>query len=250
MFATRSPVRKPRPFPLMAVLTLAIGHAVTIAAHADTVSLSETQKDEVKCVTTKEDGETFKDCWQVTTGSYTATAKLSEDTFDEYDIHLADIDEETPLGITIGAYDFSGTLSTADSSQLSLTKLSGIWTQSHEVCSKYDQQAEECIKYKPVVHETVKVNATAHGGTTITISGKLDAEGNGLQIYAQTCLANEGETFSEEASISIGDTVISNPLQITCKIKTSTKDPEGTNGGPFELNNMTIKAKKAAKTTD
>lgn len=240
-------------FSSRALQTLVLGVCLITAnqAQADSVTLSESQKDVVKCgpvIKDPDTGEKFQECFQNTTGSYSVTAKLSASTFEENGIFLQDLTEETPLGITIGTFDFSGSLSTADEGkhQLTATKLQGTWTEHHEGCAKYNADSE-CTKPKQVTDGTVKISATLKGAT-ITLTGKSDNEGNGRQIYGNLCASNGSgysKTTDEDASISIGETSISGPITITCNVKTITKDPDGLKGGPFELTNMTIKAKLA-----
>jgi hypothetical protein len=223
---------------LFAILSL------TSTAQADSVALTESQKDVVKCgpVTRDPDtGEKSQVCDQVTSGSYAVTAKLSATTFEDNGVYLADITPDTQFGISIGTFTFSGSLSTANKNKLTQTGLQGSWIDQHEGCSKYDAD-DVCIKPKQVTDGTVKISASLKGATII-LSGKSDNDSNGQKIYASLCESNGTGTTTESASVTIGSITIPWPINITCKVKPSTKDPDGLKGGPFELTNMTIKAK-------
>lgn len=220
--------------------------AIVDTAHADSVVLTESQKDEVKCGPVKKDlvGVRFQDCYQNTTGSYSVTARLSTATFEDNGVSLIDINKDTQFGISIGAFTFSGSLNTANTSKFNQFGLQGTWTEGHEVCAKYNPNGD-CTKLKKVTDGTIKISGGFYGAI-ITLSGKSDNDGNGQKIFTNLCDANGTGKLTEQASISVGDTIITSPIQVSCIVKQTTKYSDGSKGGPYQLTNMTIKAKLAA----
>ncbi len=209
--------------PSYAALLLGVSLSMFNYAQADTLTLKESQKDGIKCTVEKDpDGIKSTVCYQNPKGSYSATAKLSAATFAENGISLDQLDENTELGIEIGLFAFSGSISTAkkNTGKVTATSLKGTWTEDG----------------------TVKITANSNGAT-ISISGKWDSEGNGQQIYTSACEANGTGPTTEEASITIGDKIITWPIDITCTVKTSSKKAK--DGDSYELTNMNIKAKLA-----
>jgi len=210
--------------PSYAALLLGVSLSMFNYAQADTLTLTESQKDAVKCLSSKDPDthQTVYECYQNPKGSYSATAKLSAATFAENGISLDQLDENTELGIEIGLFAFSGSISTAkkNTGKVTATSLKGTWTEDG----------------------TVRITANSKGAT-ISISGKWDSEGNGQQIYTSACEANGTGPTTEEASITIGDKIITWPVDITCTVKTSSKKAK--DGDSYELTNMNIKAKLA-----
>jgi probable HAF family extracellular repeat protein len=223
-------------------------------ANGDSVKLSESQKDEVKCgPITKEPMSQSKSqaCGQNTTVTYTMTTKLTAATVAANGISIADLNADTQINIAIDTFAFSGSLATADlnKSKLSPAVLPGTWTQQHPVCLKPIPDAG-CAKSKQVTDGTVKISTDSKKGLTLILSGKKSVvEGNvmGQQIYADLCKANASSKspLIEKATISIGEKTIPMPLKITCSVKKTTKKPVYSTTGPFELINMAIKAELA-----
>lgn len=208
--------------------------------YADSVTLSETQTDGIKC------SGSPKECVQVTSGNYSITAKLSARTFSDQGIVLADITESTLLGIQIGNLQFSSDLSSADPGKgvIKTNSLSGIWTTSHERCTKSDVDGN-CTKSKIVIDNSVKVKAN-NNGATINVSGKWDnsdPDYTDQTVYNQFCQDNGSGQFSEEASISIGDILISHPITINCTVTPRSKSDS--QGNTYDLINLKIRAKLA-----
>jgi len=209
--------------------------------HGDSIKLSESQKDSVKC-------DKAKSCNQLTTGSYSLTLKLSADTLANNDIDIGKLNLFTPFSVNIGGFAFSGTLSSAAADKKAQTpsKLPAAWTSSHSVCSKY-AQGGDCTKSKSVADDSVKISSDKKQGLTVTIKGKKSSDGNndfGQQIFAGLCQAQvPGKSeASETAEISIDDWPIPLPLKVGCNLKQSTKTVAGSSDGPFTLNNIALKA--------
>ncbi|MEQ1619847.1 MAG: hypothetical protein ABL919_00480 [Methylococcales bacterium] len=227
------------------MLLLATSLLTVNYAQADTLTLTESQKDGIKCIKSKDPDtrETYYECYQNPTGSYSATAKLSAETFEDKGISLDSLDENTELGIEIGLFAFSGSISTADPNKgkRTPTSLQGTWSERHEDCLKYNAD-DECTKPKFTTDGTVKITANAKGAT-ISIAGKWDSDGNGQQVFTSACEANGTGSTTEDASIIIGDKTISWPIDISCTVKPSIKSDK--NGDSYDLTNMSIKAKLA-----
>jgi hypothetical protein len=233
--------------PALQALLLAAALITAHTAQADTLTLSESQKDEVKCgpvIKDPDTGERTQDCHQNTTGSYSVTLKLSEATFINNELLFADINIDSLLNIIMGEFSFSDYFSGADINKLNATVVEGKWLQSHEVCTQYNVD-DECVTNKTATDGIVKISRVKNKGATITLSGKSDGGDNGQKLYASLCEQNGSGIVPEDAIIRLNDTSISVPIQITCKVKTTGADPNGIKGGPYDLTNMTIKAKLA-----
>jgi probable HAF family extracellular repeat protein len=222
-------------------------------ANADLLRLSESQKDEVKCgpFTPASGGSPkFRDCSQNTTGAYSVMLKLSVATLTANKLAIDQLDQNTPLGITIGTFTFSGTLADADPNKthLSPVNLPGTWTQQHTVCARYNAEGG-CLLYKPkpVIDGKVIINADKKHNLIFNLSGKksvVEGADKGQQIYASLCQASgPGKSQqTENMSINIGEITIPLSIQISCNVTRSNKMPPYSTTGPFELNNMAIKA--------
>lgn len=215
------------------------------AVQADSVKLSESQAEKVKCVTTNEDGEKYTECFKLTTGKFSITAKISAATFEEYGITFEDISEETPLAINIGSFEFSDTLSSDEKYKLTSNSLKGTWYRTHDVCKdkkvKVDGEWDYETVCKDVKHTTTKINAS-NSGATITVTGNSSGEDYGDKVFTQLC-SDEGSGPQEvPASIVVGDIPIESNIAVKCNVKTKfqTKAEE-----EFELVNMGISAKLA-----
>ncbi|MCX7099335.1 MAG: hypothetical protein NTV43_15675 [Methylococcales bacterium] len=236
--------------PIRAMQTLALGACLAtfnVAYAADTVALTETQKDEIKCGPVQKDpdtGETYQECYQNTTGAYSATIKLTESTFTNNESLFTDIDADSLIGITIGEFSFADALSAASKKKLTASTVEGTWLQTHEVCTKYDAD-EECVKTKLVTDTTFKISRVKNKGATITVTGKSDNDGNGQKMYTSLCLDNGPGTTTDNAVLSVAGVDINVGLQISCTLKETVADEDGAKGGPYDLTNMTIKAKLA-----
>jgi len=232
--------------PSYAALLLGVSLSMFNYAQADTLTLTESQIDGIKCTVEKDpDGIKSTVCYQNPKGSYSATAKLSAATFEEKGITIDQITEDTELGITIGVFEFSGTLSSPDITKYKHTNTSMEGTWIDRLCTKYNAN-DECIKSSYVTYGTVKITASSTKGATISIAGKWDAEGNGQQILTTACEANGAgvsKATEEIATITVGNKTISWPIDVTCNVKTSSKTDK--NGDSYDLTNMNIKAKLA-----
>lgn len=210
-------------------------------SHGDAIKLSESQKDTVKC-------DKAKSCNQVTTGSYSLTLKLSADTLENNLIDLGKLNGFTPFTVSIGNYAFSGTLNSADPDKKAKTPtaLPATWSDSHSVCSKYDQGGG-CTKSKTVVDGSVTISSDKKHGLTVTLKGKkslVDGEDVGQQLLASACQASTPgkSNLTDSAEISIDEWPIPLPLKISCNLRQSAKTVAGSAGSPFALNNISIKA--------
>ncbi len=217
------------------------------AGQADSVRLSESQAEKVKCVTINEDGEKYTSCSKLTTGKFSITAKISAATFEEYEVYFDDISEETPLAINIGSFDFSDTLSGDEKYMLRPNSLRGTWYRTHEVCKdkrvKVDGEWDYETVCKDVKHTTTKISASRSGGATITVTGNSSGvDGYGDSVFNELCNSEGTGTQEVSASIAVGDITIPSNIAVKCTVKTKvqTKAEED-----FELVNMTISAKLA-----
>jgi hypothetical protein len=217
------------------------------AVQADSVKLSESQTEKVKCVTTKQDGKKYTECFKLTTGKFSITAKISPSTFENYGIVLEDITEETPLAINIGSFEFSEILSSDEKHVLKSNSLKGAWYRYHEVCKpkkvKVDGEWEELLICKDVKHTTTKVSAS-RSGATITVTGNSSGvEGYGDSVFNQLC-SSEGTGIQKvPASIVVGDITIESNVAVNCRVNTKTQTAK--TAQEFELVNMVINAKLA-----
>lgn len=215
------------------------------AVHADSVRLNESQAEKVKCVTTNEDGEKNTECFKLTTGKFSITAKISAATFEEYGITFEDISEETPLAINIGSFEFSDSLSSDEKYKLTPNSLKGAWYRTHEVCKEKKVKVDGEWDYeevcKDVKHTTTKINAS-NSGATITVTGNSSGEDYGDKVFTRLC-SDEGSGFQEvPASIVVGDITIESNIVVNCKVKTKTQIKAEEE---FELVNIGITAKLA-----
>lgn len=206
-------------------------------AKADSVSVLEAQKDKVKCINSK-------DCYQVTTANYKATVKLSAKTvapiLEAVLQGSADEINASPLQFAMGAFSFSGTLSSVNKGKAKVTKsgLEGTWIQSHSVCSKYDPSGQVCKKTKTIIDGSVKIKLNTKTGGTLVLIGQ-SADEHGQMIYSNICRENPLSQFTDNATITIGQQTATAPLNINCKILHSTKNI-GNNA--YSLVNVLIKA--------
>jgi probable HAF family extracellular repeat protein len=215
-------------------------------SHGDSIKLSESQKDAVKC-------DKAKNCSQLTTGSYSLTLKLSADTLENNHIDISKLSIFTPFTISIGSYSFSGPLTAADLDKKAQTPttLPASWTTSHSVCSKFARDGSCSTKPKSVVDDSVKISSDKKHGLTVSIKGKksvLDGGDVGQQILAAACQASTPgkSNLTDSAEISIDEWPIPLPLKISCNLKQTTKTVTGSASGPFALNNISIKAELTA----
>ncbi|MEQ1530704.1 MAG: hypothetical protein ABL925_15415, partial [Methylococcales bacterium] len=211
---------------------------------ADTVKITESQKDTLKC-------DKAKNCYQVTTGNYAVTVKLSKATVNSLLGSLlqgsADEIKKTPIQVTLGVFSFAESLSTAAKGQAKITKdsLLGTWRKSHVACSKYNT-AGVCKQSKIITDGTVKISLNAKTGGLLTLSGKSAAE-NGQKIYADRCrdggLGNS--SLSDNVVVTVGGGAASAAVQVACKVKKTIKNVKTI---PFELISITAAAKLAQPT--
>lgn len=217
----------------------------SFSVQADSMKLSESQTEKVKCITTKVDGEKNTECSKITTGKFLITAKISASTFEEYGIVFSNITEETPLAINIGSYQFSDTLSSDEKHVLKTRSLKGAWYSTHEDCKtkkvKVDGEWVEQEVCKDVKHTTTKVSASASFGATITVSGDRSSSGDyGDAVFTQICIEEGSGSHEVLASISIGDITIESNIAVKCNGKTNFQKK---NEEVYELYNMDITAK-------
>jgi hypothetical protein len=231
--------------PVQAIMVAAVLFA-PITAYADTVTLVESQTEKVKCVTVKDKAtnEKHKECVKTSTGKYTVTAKLALKTLmdkglDVFSLFGAGIPLDTPLGMSIGDFEFASTLGDATKR----SKISGTWNTSHQLCIKTDAASGDCLKTKKVLDGTVSLGGGL-SGVIIKLTGNSDSiAGFGESIFASACAENGTGSHTASASVTIGDFNLSLPVAINCRVNTSTYDPDAIMGGPFNLVNMNINAK-------
>ncbi len=212
-------------FFLLTVLFLSTFVLTVNQARADKVTVIEAQKDKVKCVKRK-------DCYQTTSGSYSAVVKLSATTLvpalEALLQKTADDIRLSPLQFTMGTFSFSGTLSSVNKGKAKVTKsgINGTWVQTHSECTKYDTSGQVCKKSKIITDGTVKISLNTKKGGTLLLSGQ-SADEHGQKIYSGLCQDNNLSQFTDNATITIGQTVASASLNVGCKITKSTKNSFG-----------------------
>jgi hypothetical protein len=239
-------------FGLVATLIFVTGLALNNTANAaDSVALTESQKDEVKCGPITKDpdtGDKYQDCFQNTTSNYSVTIKLAKVTMVSSGLLLTDLTKDSIVTLNIGRFSFTSSIGEAKS-KLSNKAVQATWVYTHDICSKYNVD-EECTKIKAITDGTYKL-AIAPKSLTFTLSGKYDNDGNGQKVFTENCLGNGGgvSTATEDASLTLDQVNITLPVQYTCKVKQTTKDPDGQKGGPFNLSNITIKGKLGTNTS-
>ena len=218
----------------------------SFSVQADSIKLSESQTEKVKCITTKVDGEKNTECSKITTGKFLITAKISASTFEEYGIVFSNITEETPLAINIGSYQFSDTLSSDKKHVLKTRSLKGAWYSTHEDCKtkkvKVDGEWVEQEVCKDVIHTTTKISAS-YSGAIITVTGSRSSVGVGYGdlVYSQLCSEEGNGKHTVPASISVDGVVIASEIAVTCNVRTATKTTS--QGEQFELVNIGVNAK-------
>jgi len=222
------------------------------ATAADSVVLTEAQSDVVKCGKVYRDpdtGDKMQDCGQVTTGSYSVTIKLSAATMASSGILFTALTPDTQVGVTISSFSYSGQISDDPKSKFTKKAVTASWADTHELCSKYDLDGN-CTKTKIITDGTYKLSAAVNS-ITITLSGKLTNDsdgGHGQQMLINSCQSSTNNTglaktnITEDASITVGEAVITLPLKITCTVKNTTKTA-GLYGDSYYLSNVAVKGK-------
>ena len=189
---------------------------------ADSLTLKETQTDKLKC---KKYGETKKKnmaCDQFKTGKHSVTVKISSKTLEQNQIFFQNITTDTLFNVSIGGYQFSNSLSNANSSSLTGQRLEGTWNKTHDEWI-YNDLIDDNEK-TPIRHSTVNIKVSPSTGATIKITGNraFDEENDyGDQIFLNLCKADNGKSQKlATASISIGEVVIP-PLdaKVSCNVR-------------------------------
>jgi hypothetical protein len=147
-------------------------------AFADSAKLTETKVDKVKCRTYRADGQRITEWGQETTGRFNISTFISPDTFESWGGYLDDVDEDTPLLIRIGNFEFSDTLGNAYRKTKTSRNLSGTWLATHEECS-YNKKLGQDI-CKNVTDTTVNI-AASFKGARINVKGKWSEQ----QLFGQ-----------------------------------------------------------------
>lgn len=215
---------------------------------ADSLTLKETQTDKLKC---KKYGESKKKnmaCDQFKTGKHSITVKLSSKTLEQNEIFFQNITTDTLFKVSIGDYQFSNSLSNANSSSLTDQKLESTWNNTHKgwVIDNSDVDYELI----DVKHGTVNIKVSPTGGATIKIIGNraIDEENNyGDQILLNSCKAVIGKSNkAAKAIISIGESSIELNSKIRCDFRQRqiTKKLDGIDE-TFTLENIGITGKLA-----
>ena len=221
-----------------------------VAAVRDSVTLTETQTDKTKCVTVNDGviaprGTTI--CFQITTGSYTLIAKISENTFFNNNIFFETVTENTPLTVTVGRFSFTRTLADDPKYKYTPRLVKAIWTpDTREVCIKLDKANGECTKFKTLTDTTVSINGDPSKSITLTIKGVSNAqEESGQKMFTDLCIETGNKGIAEShASIGVGDSSITATLIVNCKsVKKQTVTPNKKFNGSFDLINLSLSAK-------
>jgi len=201
------------------------------SAYADSVSVTESLNDKLKCTKSKI-------CHVEAEGKFNVTARISGATFEDNGVLLQDITENTPLQINVGNFEFVSTLADADNPKLTPTKVSAKWVKTYDECRN-----ESCDKIKTVKYEQVGVNGGLNG-IVLKISGKSkagDVDEYGSRAFADYCdEAGDGSVFFGTASLTVDGTPLPGGLEIRCKVKTKTVTKYGES---FELVSTTVRAR-------
>jgi hypothetical protein len=223
---------------LSAALWLIVFAVPSNSAQADAVSINESQKDTLKC-------DKVKNCFQVTTGTYSVSLKLSKaSTLSILETLLqstATPDEinKSPIKVNLGVFEFAESLSTAAKGKAKITKdsLQGTWVKSHVLCSQYNAAGKCKQKPKTIIDGTVKLNLNAKTGGLLTLTGQSGDE-HGQQLYADRC--RENNSLQDNLVVVVAERMLTAPMNISCKVKITRKTVKNI---PFELTSITATAK-------
>lgn len=197
--------------------------------------LEESLTDQVKCQKVSNE----KVCNMETTGSYTVVAKITGDAFTQRGINLAQIDETTPLGITIGEFSFSSTFGAAVTHKLTGRKLRAKWIESDIKCRN-----AECTKTRRVRHTKVTMNGGLQGLTVKIEGSSLVNQNNdyGQRALADMCNdAGNHEVLQVPATLTINGIPVGATLRGICKVRVRSVNR---NGEIFQVRRINIKAKE------
>jgi hypothetical protein len=190
--------------------------------HADSIKLKETQTDKLKCKNYGEGKKKSLACDQFTSGKHSITVKLSAKTILQNGIDFQNIPADTLFRATIGDYQFSNSLSHADSTNQTTQKLEATWYKAHDEWI-YNDSIDDNEK-TIVRHSTVNIKASL-SGATIKISGnrsidKIEDNNFGDQVFLDLCKVDNGKSKKfATATISIGDANLDLPIKINCNVR-------------------------------
>lgn len=214
----------------------------TVYAAGSSISITESSSD--KLITKKykdpDTGESSTEYSVATTGTFSATAKISADAFDEAGITWDELGADTKVSLTIGDFSFSSTLGETDKPALKKNTLTANWTNKEELCDDND-------KCKSVITDKVNVSAANNGkGATFKITGNSKIDGDvsyGQVILAKQCAENgTGVLDGATATLTINDKPMSAQLTTKCTVKTThVSKPDD----DYELNSIKLTSKLA-----
>jgi hypothetical protein len=195
-------------------------------AQADSLRLTETRSDKLKCRYDRDLEE--KTCAVTTTGKYVVTLKISAATLAANEIDLAtllqDADAEQTLAVSlgIGAYQFDGDVYVDSDYQLTTSEVKAEWVTNEEKCTDVD-----CSTTKMVRTGKLKFSGTPDAGVMFRLRGiSLNDENNGYgeSLVADVCTASGTVEDQEVVSVMLGDSVfIDLPVTLKCQVRTITK---------------------------
>jgi hypothetical protein len=202
----------------------------------DAISFSESSADKAVCVRDPDFGDVF--CDELTTGKFTlkATVFSTVDLTDPAIVAL--LDPSTPVSLTIGDWEWDGTLGD-DPKYVGGAKKAKLKIQ-HERCRETAQD-EIC---KDVTHATISLSVTKKG-LSVVISAKTgdtDVEEFETSPLASEHAEDPGNfTDTVPASIDIGNGTLAESVTLivtgTTKIHTVLKG-----GDEFDLGNVKLKS--------
>lgn len=194
-------------------------------ASAGDISLSESLVGSFKCYKYPLSAVSWGgyDCGVINTGKFSATAKISGDTFDARGMSLADINDATPISIEIGDFQFSSTLGEAVSHKLTSSKITAKWASSGSFCSN----PPGCSREKTITYTTIEVS-NKKNSVTFKVTGSsrisgIDSVEYGSRIFADICdNAGTGPLEPIVGSLTIGEEVFSTTISGSCSVKSKT----------------------------
>ena len=206
--------------------------------YADSFKLTESKTEKINCKSTREEGETYTECYQNSTGKFSLSAVVSGDTFDQASISWDEIDESTPLELQIGDFNFSSTIEEATSKRITSSAMTGTWFNEHEVCPI---DSDNC---KTIKDTTIKINAVKNKNVKFTIIGNSKSDEMdefGQRFFIDMCEAQGTGNITETATFFVNGTPISGDLDINCRVNEKTVTAK--DGNDYTLVNVTLTAK-------
>jgi len=202
----------------LAALALVLTSA---AVRADSLRLTETRSDKLKCGMDRSLGERF--CGISTTGKFNLTLSISPATLRSLEVDLASVlaaaaEGGLSVSFSVGLYQFNGEVGQdADvDSSLTETSVNATWTDLQEKC--LDQG---CAETKTIPASVMKVSGSVDKGLLIRLKGtrlSYGANDYGEVLFTDSCSTTG--TFDETVSLILADSLpIDLPVTVLCQFR-------------------------------